>query len=68
VTPWSFDFLVSQRKAWTDKGGELIALPAADKAQLFAKLATVGDDIVKTKPDLKPMWEQMVGAAKRKAE
>jgi TRAP-type C4-dicarboxylate transport system substrate-binding protein len=64
VAPWSFDFLASQRKAWTGKGGELIALPAADKAELFAKLATVGDDIVKAKPALKPMWEQMVGAAK----
>jgi TRAP-type C4-dicarboxylate transport system substrate-binding protein len=63
--PWSLDFLVSQRKAWADKGGEVIALPAADKAELMAKLAPVGDDIVKTKPDLKPLWEQMVAAAKR---
>jgi len=68
VTPWAFDFHVSQRKTWTGKGGELIALPATDQAELFAKLATVGDDIVKSKPDLKPMWEQMVRAAKRKTE
>jgi hypothetical protein len=32
---------------------------------MIAKLATVGDDIVKTKPDLKPLWDQMVAAAKR---
>ena len=65
VTPSALDFIVSQRKVWTDKGGELIALPAADKAEMMAKLATVGDDIVKTKPVLKPLWDQMVATAKR---
>lgn len=63
--PWSLDFLAEQRKAWVDKGGEVIALPAADKAEMMAKLASVGDDIVKTKPDLKPLWDQMVATAKR---
>jgi TRAP-type C4-dicarboxylate transport system substrate-binding protein len=63
--PWSLDFLVEQRKAWADKGGEVIALPAADKAEMMAKLASVGDDIVKTKPELKPLWDQMVATAKR---
>jgi TRAP-type transport system periplasmic protein len=63
--PWEADFLAGQRQAWIDKGGEVIALPAADKAEMMAKLATVGDDIVKTKPDLKPLWDQMVAAAKR---
>jgi TRAP-type C4-dicarboxylate transport system substrate-binding protein len=65
VTPWSLDFIVSQRKVWTDKGGELIALPAADHAEMLEKLATVGDDIVKTKPILKPLWDQMIATAKR---
>jgi TRAP-type transport system periplasmic protein len=65
VLPWALDFVVSQRKVWTDRGGELIALPAADHAEMMAKLATVGDDIVKTKPVLKPLWDQMVVTAKR---
>jgi TRAP-type transport system periplasmic protein len=65
VTPWALDFLVAQRKVWTDRGGELIALPAADKAEMLTKLATVGDDIVKTKPALRPLWDQMVAAAGR---
>ena len=62
---WERDFLAEQRKAWTDKGGEVIPLPAADKAEMMARLASVGDDIVKTKPDLKPLWDQMVATAKR---
>jgi TRAP-type C4-dicarboxylate transport system substrate-binding protein len=63
--PWALDFLVEQRKAWVAKGGEVIALPAADKTEMMAKLASVGDDIVKTKPELKPLWDQLVAAAKR---
>jgi len=65
VTPWELDFIGSQRKVWAEKGGELIALPAADRAEMMAKLASVGDDIVKTKPELKPLWDQMVAIAKR---
>jgi TRAP-type transport system periplasmic protein len=65
VRPFVFDFIVSQRKAWTEKGGELIALPDAEKAALMAKLAPVGDDIVKAKPALKPTWDLLVATAKR---
>ncbi len=65
AAPWALDFIGSQRKLWTEKGGEVIVLPAADKAEMMAKLATVGEDIVKTKPDLKPLWDQMVATAKR---
>jgi TRAP-type transport system periplasmic protein len=65
VIPWAADFLVQQRKAWADKGGEVIALPAAERAELMAKTASIGDDIVKTKPELKPLWDQLVATAKR---
>jgi TRAP-type C4-dicarboxylate transport system substrate-binding protein len=65
VTPWARDFIISQRKVWTDTGGEVIALPAADKAEMMSKLSSVGDDIVKTRSELKPLWEQMVATAKR---
>ena len=44
---------------------KIIALPAADKAELMAKLGSVGDDIVKTKPELKPLWDLLVATAKR---
>jgi TRAP-type C4-dicarboxylate transport system substrate-binding protein len=65
AAPWAIDFIGSQRKLWTEKGGEVIVLPAADKAEMMSKLASVGDDIVKTKPELKPLWNQMVATAKR---
>jgi TRAP-type C4-dicarboxylate transport system substrate-binding protein len=65
VKPLALEFLAAQRKVWTSTGGELIALPDADKADILAKLATVGDDIVKTKPALRPLWDQLVATAKR---
>jgi TRAP-type transport system periplasmic protein len=65
VLPWSLDFLAQQRKAWAEKGGEVIALSAADHAELMAKTSPIGDEIVKTKPELKPLWDQLVAAAKR---
>jgi TRAP-type C4-dicarboxylate transport system substrate-binding protein len=65
VIPWSLDFIADQRKVWVDNGGTFIALSAADKAELTAKLSSVGDDIVKAKPELKPLWELLVATAKR---
>ncbi len=65
VVPWSLDFLAAQRKAWVAKGGEVLRLSNADHAELMQKMQPVGDDIVKTKPDLKPMWDALLVAAKR---
>jgi TRAP-type transport system periplasmic protein len=65
VNPWVIGFLTEQRKVWVDKGGELNVLSPADKADVMAKVGTVGDDIVKTKPELKPLWDQLHAAVKR---
>jgi TRAP-type C4-dicarboxylate transport system substrate-binding protein len=65
VTPWWIEFFAAQRKFWADKGGEMNVLPAADKAEIMTKLAPVGEAIVKTKPILKPLWDQMVATAHR---
>jgi TRAP-type C4-dicarboxylate transport system substrate-binding protein len=65
ASPWASDFIVAQRKVWTGKGGEIIALPPADKAELMTRMRPIGDDIVKTKPELKPLWEQLIATATR---
>ena len=65
VNPWQIDFLARQRKAWIENGGELDVLSPADRTEMTAKLATVGDDIVKTKPELKPLWDLLRAAVKR---
>ena len=65
VNPWEVDFLARQRKIWVDSGGVLDELPPAEKAELMAKTGTVGDDIVKTKPELQPMWTLLKAAVQR---
>jgi hypothetical protein len=65
VNSWEIDFLAQQRKIWVEKGGEIDVLSPADKDEMMAKLSTVGDDIVKTKPHLKPLWDLLLAAAKR---
>ena len=62
VIPWGRNFLVQQRKVWVEKGGELLAFSAADQKELMAKMAPIGDDIVKGKPELKPLWDTLNAA------
>ena len=54
-----------QRKAWVDGGGELISLPQGEQAQMMRMLASVGDDVSKTKPAIRDAYEIVVDAAKR---
>jgi len=65
VTPWELDFLARQRKTWVEKGGELIVLSGAERMELMRKMGTVGDDIVRSKPGLKPLWDMLIATAKR---
>jgi hypothetical protein len=65
VNPWVIDFLARQRKIWVEKGGELDVLSAADRADMMARASTIGDDIVKIKPELKPLWNLLRSAVKR---
>jgi TRAP-type C4-dicarboxylate transport system substrate-binding protein len=65
INPWVLDFLVRQRKIWVEKGGELESLSTADKAEMMVKVSPVAEDIVKNRPELKPMWELLRAAAKR---
>jgi TRAP-type C4-dicarboxylate transport system substrate-binding protein len=65
VLPWSLDFLERSRANWKANGGEMVTLPEAETNELQQKLATVGDDIVKGKPDMKEMWDKLVAVSKR---
>jgi TRAP-type transport system periplasmic protein len=65
VNPWVTDFLVRQRKTWVEKGGKLDVLSSDDRAEMMAKTGTIGDDIVKAKPDLRPLWDLLRAAVER---
>jgi len=65
ATRRQMDFLARRRKAWVEGGGELDVLSSADKTEMMAKIGTVGDDIVMTKPELRPLWDLLRAAVKR---
>jgi len=53
------------RKAWTDNGGELIGLPADERAEMMKTLSSVGEDVTKPKPQLYEAFKLVSDAAKR---
>ncbi|HEV8642324.1 MAG TPA: TRAP transporter substrate-binding protein [Methylomirabilota bacterium] len=63
---WTVDFNNKGRQTWTDKGGELIKLPAADQAEMIKRLSTVGGEVVASQPRLKEVYDLMVQTAKAK--
>jgi TRAP-type C4-dicarboxylate transport system substrate-binding protein len=65
IVPFVNDFFAAQRKAWTDTGGELISLPAAEQAALLAKISSIGDDLSKDKPELNGAVKLVFEAAAR---
>jgi TRAP-type transport system periplasmic protein len=65
IDSWAADFLARQRRLWVENGGEIDTLPPGDREEMAARISAVGDDIVKTKPELAPMWELVRTAAKR---
>jgi len=65
INVWQADWFDRQRKTWVENGGELNMLSPADKSEMMGKIGSVGDDIVKTKPELKPLWDLLRAAAKR---
>ncbi len=65
IKGWDTDFQDQQRKVWVEKGGELITLPEQDQKELMQKMRPIGDEIVKTEPQLQPLWDMMVTAANR---
>jgi len=50
-------FIDRAAKLWTDNGGEVIKLPAADQAEVIKRLAPLGDEFLGTDPATKDMYE-----------
>jgi TRAP-type C4-dicarboxylate transport system substrate-binding protein len=65
IIPWVNEFFASQQKVWTDKGGEMINLPADEQAAMIAKFASVGNDLSKDKPALNAAVKVVVESAAR---
>jgi TRAP-type C4-dicarboxylate transport system substrate-binding protein len=61
----AIDFRSKMGKGWTDQGGELISLPRDEQAEMMHTLASVGEDVSKSKPAVREAYEIVADAAKR---
>jgi TRAP-type transport system periplasmic protein len=52
INPLAIEINDRARKAWMNGGGELISLPADEQSAMLEILASVGEDVSKTKPQL----------------
>jgi len=65
INPFAVELNARVRQGWLDKGGELISLPAEEQSAMMETLASVGEDVAKSKPDLNAGYQVVVEAANR---
>lgn len=65
VNPQAAEIIAKADKSWTDSGGELIKLPPDEQAAMLKTLASVGEDVSKTKPALSAAYKVVTDAAQR---
>jgi TRAP-type transport system periplasmic protein len=64
VKPWAADFYKKEAQVWAQHG-EIINLPADEQAKMMETLQTVGQDVVKRRPNLAEPYKIFVEAANR---
>jgi len=65
INPASEEFNEKAMKGWVAGGGEFIDFPPEEEAAMLKILASVGEDVSKTKPQLRAAYELVSEAAKR---
>jgi len=65
INPAALDLFNKAREAWTANGGELISLSADDQVKLMQTIASVGEDVSRSKPALHDAYKIVAEAAKR---
>jgi TRAP-type C4-dicarboxylate transport system substrate-binding protein len=58
-------FFDAQRKVWTDSGGDLSSLPAAEQDAMMSKISSIASDLSASKPDLNAAVEVIFESAAR---
>ena len=65
INPRAVEFNAKARQAWVDGGGELINLPPDEQSAMLKILASVGDEVSSTKPQLNAAYQLVTEAAQR---
>ncbi len=64
VNPWAANFYQKESELWKQHG-EIVKLPANEQAAMMNTLETVGQDVVKRRPNLAQAYSVFVQAARR---
>jgi TRAP-type transport system periplasmic protein len=65
INPFAAELHAKARQSWIDHGGELISLPSDEQATMMKTLASIGEDVAKTKPQLYEAYKVVLDAANR---
>jgi TRAP-type C4-dicarboxylate transport system substrate-binding protein len=65
INPQAIEINAKARQAWLDGGGELISLPPEEQAAMLKIIASVGDEVANSKPQLSAAYEVVSEAAQR---
>ena len=65
INPAALDLFKKAREDWTVKGGELISLSPDDQTKLMQTIASVGEDVSRSKPPVHDAYEVVLEASKR---
>ncbi len=68
INPFAVQSLKDDFTSWTASGGELINLPADEKASMMKTLSSVGPDVSKSNPQLAAAYKIVTDAAARTAQ
>ena len=63
VYEWAIDFNEKQRKVWTDNGGQIVKLPAAEHDKLMAMMKPIGLEVSSRKPAEKALFDLITKTA-----
>jgi len=65
IGPLAGEIVGKARKGWTDTGGELISLPAAEQADMMKTFLAADAEVAKAKPALDEAYKIVTDAAQR---
>jgi hypothetical protein len=65
IGPLANEIVGKARKGWTDTGGELISLPAAEQADMMKTFLSADAEVAKAKPALDDAYKIVTDGAQR---
>ncbi|NIA69749.1 TRAP transporter substrate-binding protein [Pelagibius litoralis] len=66
VLPWGIANVERSNKAWVENGGQIIDLPADDRARMMARFAEVGGAVLRAEPSIAEEYDLLLEVIEQK--